>query len=102
MKFQSSSSLNHIPFQELCTALSNETTPKCTISCRSLLLAQYGETALTRASLNGHANVVERLLAARANHDHEDKVRNLASRVVLIHVPNAFVPNEVLHLLGRA
>ena len=63
---------------------------------------QYGETALIRASLNGHANVVERLLAARANHDHEDKVRNLASRVMLIHVPNAFVPNEVLHLLGRA
>ena len=41
---------------------------------------------------------MEKLLAAEANHDHQDKVRNLATRVMLIHVLNAFVPNEVLHL----
>ena len=96
MKFQSSNSLNHIPFQEQDTTLSNETNPQCIIPC--FVLTQYGQTALIRASLNGHANVVEKLLAARATHDHEDKVRNLATRVMLIHAPNAFVANEVLHL----
>ena len=50
------------------------------------------------ASANGHVNVVEKLLAAGANLNHQDKVRNLVTRVMLIHVPNAFVPNKVLHL----
>ena len=48
------------------------------------------------ASLNGHDNVVEKLLAAGANPNHQDKVRNLVTRVMLINVPNAFVTNEVL------
>ena len=54
------------------------------------------------ASGNGHDNVVEKLLAARADPNHQNKVRNLVTRVMLIHVPNAFVPNEVFHFfLGQ-
>ena len=45
-------------------------------------------TALMYASEIGHANVVEKLLAAGADHDHQDKVRNLATRVMLLHVAN--------------
>ena len=51
-----------------------------------LLLPQEGSTALMWASVNGHANVVEKLLAAGANLDHQDNVRNLVTRVMLIHV----------------
>ena len=44
---------------------------------------------------------MERLLAAGANPNRQDNVRNLVIRVMLIHVPNAFVSNEVLHLYSR-
>ena len=40
------------------------------------------------ASLYGHVNVVEKLLAAEADPNHEDKVRNLATRVMLLYVAN--------------
>ena len=50
------------------------------------------------ASDNGHANVVEKLLEAEADHDLQDKVRNLVTRVMLIHVLSASVSNKVLHL----
>ena len=50
---------------------------------------------------NGHVNVVEKLLAAAADPNHQTNVRNLVTRVILIHVPNAFVPNKVLHLFSR-
>ena len=67
-----------------------------------LLLPQRGDTALIRASGYGHVNVVEKLLAAGADLNHQNKVRNLVARVTLIHMPNAFVPNKVLHLfLGQ-
>ena len=67
-----------------------------------LLLPQYGQRALIRASKNGHVNVVEKLLTAGADPNHQNRVRNLVTRVMLIHVPNAFVPNKVLHLfLGQ-
>ena len=59
-----------------------------------LLLPQEGRTALIRASLNGHVNVVEKLVVAGANLNHRDKVRNLVTRVMLIHVSNAFVTNN--------
>ena len=61
-----------------------------------LLLPQNGATALINASRNGHVNVVEKLLAAGADPSKQDEVRNLVTMVILIHVPNAFVPNEVL------
>ena len=53
------------------------------------------------ASENGHVNVVEKLLAVGANPNHQANVsvvRNLATRVMLIHVLSAFVLNKVLHL----
>ena len=53
-------------------------------------------TALIRASRNGHVSIVEKLLAAGANHDLQDKVRNLVTRVMLIHVLSASVSNKVL------
>ena len=59
-----------------------------------LLLPQIGTTALIRASKNGYDNVVEKLLAAGADPNHQDFVRILVARVMLIHVPNAFVPNN--------
>ena len=62
-----------------------------------LLLPQNGVTALIYASRKGHDNVVKKLLAAGADPNHQDEVRNLVARVTLIHVPNAFVPNKVLH-----
>ena len=55
-----------------------------------------GRTALMLASEKGHANVVEKLLAAGANHDLQDEVRNLVTRVMLIHVLSASVSNKVL------
>ena len=63
---------------------------------------QDDNTALIRASRNGHDNVVEMLLAAGADPNLQSKVRNLVAMVMLIHVPNAFVPNKVLHFfLGQ-
>ena len=50
------------------------------------------------ASLRGHDDVVEKLLAIGADPNHQAKVRNLVTRVMLIHVPNAFVPNKVFYL----
>ena len=90
-------------FQEQDTVLSNEIKPQSIISCPFfLLLPQYGNTALIRASENGHVNVVEKLLTARADPNHQDNVRNLVTRVMLILVPKAFVPNQVLHsFLGQ-
>ena len=67
-----------------------------------LLLPQDGDTALICASKIGHDNVVEMLLAAGADPNKQDEVRNVVARVTLIHVPNTFVPNKVLHLfLGQ-
>ena len=43
------------------------------------------------ASENGYVNVVEKLLAAGANHDYQDEVRNLVTRVMVIHVLSASV-----------
>ena len=61
-----------------------------------------GRTALMWASLYGRDNVVEKLLEAGANHDHQDEVRNSVTRVMGIHVLSASVPNKVLHLfLGQ-
>ena len=51
------------------------------------------------ASQNGQAGVVEKLLAAGADPNHQDKVGNLVTRVMLIYVSNAFVPKKTLHLL---
>ena len=48
------------------------------------------------ASANGHANVVEKLLAVVADPNYQDKVRNLVTRVMLIHVLSASVSNKVL------
>ena len=86
-----------IPFHEQDTVLSNKikTTVYCLLSF--FLLPQDDNTALIRASKNGHVNVVEMLLAAGADPHHQSKVRNLVTMVMLIHVPNAFVPNKVLH-----
>ena len=50
------------------------------------------------ASHGGHVNVVEKLLAEGADPNHQDEVRNLVTRVMLIHVFNAFVPNKAPHL----
>ena len=60
-----------------------------------LLFPQEGGTALIRASENGHASVVEKLLAAGASPNYQDKVRNLVTRVMVIHVSNGFVPIQV-------
>ena len=91
-----------IPFQEQDAALSNKTKPQSIISCPFLLLPQEGRTALMCASVNGHDDVVEKLLAADANHDHQTNVRNLVTRVMVIHVLSASVSNKVLHLfLGQ-
>ena len=64
-----------------------------------LLLPQDGLTALMCASKNGHINIVEKLLAGGANHNHQHEVRNLVTKVMLLHVLSASVPNNVLHLL---
>ena len=54
------------------------------------------------ASKNGCVNIVEKLLAAGADHDHQDNVRNLVTRVMVINVLSASVSNKVLHLfLGQ-
>ena len=55
-----------------------------------LLLPQKGQTALMRASQNGHYNVVEKLLPAGAQPDIQDKVRNVVTMVMLIQVPNEY------------
>ena len=76
--------------------------PSAIISSHFLLLPQEGTTALMRASYKGHTNVVERLLAAGANPNHQDKVRNLVTRVMLIPVLSASISNKILHLfLGQ-
>ena len=54
-----------------------------------LLLPQEGRTALIWASENGHASIVEKLLAAGASPNCQDKVRNLVTRVIVFHVLNA-------------
>ena len=54
------------------------------------------------ASKNGHTNVVEKLLAAGADPNHQDEVRNLVTIVMLIHVLSASVSIKVLYLfLGQ-
>ena len=60
-----------------------------------LLLPQDGRTALTLASWKEYVNVVEKLLAAGADPNHQDEVRNLVTRVMLIHVANAFVTHDM-------
>ena len=54
-----------------------------------VLLPQTGNTALIFACEKGYVNVVEKLLAAGADPNHQDIVRNLVTMVILIHVPNA-------------
>ena len=56
------------------------------------LLPQDGWTALICASQDGHISVVEKLLAAGANPNYQ--VRNLVTRVMLIHVLKAFFPDK--------
>ena len=47
------------------------------------------------ASQNGHTSVIEMLLAAGADPNHLAEVRKkFVTRVMLIHVPNGFVPNH--------
>ena len=38
---------------------------------------------------------MEKLLAAGADPNYQDYVRNFVTRVMLSHVPNAFVPNNI-------
>ena len=51
-----------------------------------LFLPQNGATALIYASEEGHVNVVEKLLAAGADPNKQDEVKNLVASVTLIHV----------------
>ena len=103
-----------MPFQEQDAVLSNETKPQSIISCpfsschKMVTLASQNEDTnvgnadLIWASSNGDDNFVEKLLAAGADPNRQDEVRKLVTRVMLIHVPNSFVPNKVLHLfLGQ-
>ena len=54
------------------------------------------------ASENGHINVVAKFLAAGADPNHQDNVRNLVTMVMLIHVLSASVSIKVLYLsLGQ-
>ena len=55
--------------------------PTPIVSC-PFLLPQEGRTALMCASENEHVNVVEKLLAAGANPDNQDEVRNFVTRVI--------------------
>ena len=72
------------------------------ISCPLSSSSQYGWTALIRASRSGQTSVVEKLLAAGADPNHQNKVRFLVTKVMLVHVPNEFILIEVLHLfLGQ-
>ena len=48
------------------------------------LLPQNGVSALIWASLGGHDDVVEKLLAAGTDPNRQDKVKKLVTRVVLI------------------
>ena len=50
------------------------------------------------ASKNGHINVVEKLLAAGADPNHQDEVRDLVTMVMLIHVLSASVSIKVLFI----
>ena len=87
-----------VPFHEQDTVLINETKPQ---SLSFLLLPQDGETAFIWESEKGYGNVVEKLLAARADPNKQNEVRNMVARVMLIHMPNA-CSNKVLHLfLGQ-
>ena len=58
------------------------------------LLPQNGQTSLVCAAISGHGNVVEKLLAAGANHDLQNSVRNLVTKMMLVFVQNAFAPNK--------
>ena len=64
-----------IPFQEQDIVLNNETQPSHYLLSFFLLLTQDGWTTLMVASQNGHTSVVEKLLAAGADPNHQDKVR---------------------------
>jgi len=64
-----------IPFQEQHNVLSNET--QSPLSLVLFSLPQEGRTALILASHKGYVNVVELLLAAGADFNHQDEVRNL-------------------------
>ena len=83
--------LTYVPteyyFQEQHIVCNNETRPQFHLFS-SLLLPQRGQTALMRASQNGHYNVVEKLLSAGAQPDIQDKVTLLVTMVMLIQVPN--------------
>ena len=50
------------------------------------------------ASKNGHINVVEKLLAAGADPNHQDEVRDLVTMVMLIDVLSASVSIKVLFI----
>ena len=68
-----------IPFlnKTLCLLLKPKPNPVSLV--RFPPLPQKGRTPLMCASENEHVNVVEKLLAAGANPDHQDEVRNLVT-----------------------
>ena len=65
------------------TVCNNETKPLSIIYLlSSLLLPQYGQTALLWASKKGHSNIVTKLMKAGAKPNHQANVRNLVSTLM--------------------